>query len=141
MSIMDSEIPDIFVCPLTMDLMKDPLYSKYGHNFERNAILLWLAKENTCPITRQPLFPSMLIPDNSLQVKLKAWKVARGGEDLYESEDEEVVQPVMSFPSNGKIPQVMASAVLRDEHTIRAIRMKADQELRRSSLKHMERRS
>ena len=139
MSTIDVEIPDTFVCPLTMDLMRDPLYSKYGHHFERNAILQWLAKENTCPITRQPLFPSMLIPDNSLQVKMKAWKIARGGAELFPEEDDEIFQPSVTFlSSEGQSPLVMASAVLGNEHAIRAIRIRAKRELRRSSLKDME---
>ena len=73
----DESIPEHFVCPLTLEMMTDPLVSKHGHNFERKAVLKWLEKGNTtCPITRQPLTMSMLIPNVSLRLRIKAWKSA-----------------------------------------------------------------
>ena len=68
-----SEIPDRFVCPLTLELMKQPLYSKYGHSFERKAILQWLSTNDTCPVTRKPLSPSLLIPNNQLKSQIANW--------------------------------------------------------------------
>lgn len=67
-------VPDQFVCPLTLDVMQRPLYSKHGHSFERKAILEWLATEDTCPITRRPLSPSLLIPNNQLARQISNWK-------------------------------------------------------------------
>jgi hypothetical protein len=67
--------PCEFVCPLTMEVFTDPLLSKYGHNFERNAILEWLAQGNAgCPITRQTLTPSMLFPNVSLRLMVRSWQ-------------------------------------------------------------------
>lgn len=68
-------VPIDFVCPLTLEVFTDPLMSKYGHNFERQAILEWLAQGSTgCPITRQPLTPSMLFPNASLRVRVRSWQ-------------------------------------------------------------------
>lgn len=30
--------PDHFICPITLQLMEDPVISKYGHSYERSAI-------------------------------------------------------------------------------------------------------
>jgi len=119
MTTCDKDIPDHFMCPLTMEMMQDPLFSKYGHHFERSAILQWLSQENTCPITRQPLFPSMLIPDNSLRLRMHAWRGALA------SSDEDVVV-------SSRRPSMTASFGLRDEEEIQVIRTEA----RRSSLQH-----
>lgn len=77
-----SLIPHHFLCPLTLEIMRDPLRSKYGHDFERASILDWLDQNDTCPITRQPLSPSMLIPNNSLRLRINAWKGANEVEQL-----------------------------------------------------------
>ena len=68
-------VPDHFICPLTLQIMKDPLLSKYGHSFERTAILEWLAtQDHHCPITRQPLQPSFLISNTRLIKEIQQWK-------------------------------------------------------------------
>mmetsp|Transcript_9157 Transcript_9157/g.16393 ORF Transcript_9157/g.16393 Transcript_9157/m.16393 type:complete len:159 (+) Transcript_9157:47-523(+) len=69
------QIPSEYVCPLTLEVFRDPLMSKYGHNFERKAILEWLGEGNQeCPLTRNPLSPSMLIPNAALRLKVRSWQ-------------------------------------------------------------------
>jgi hypothetical protein len=73
--ILPVSVPDEFICPLTLEIFSDPLMSKHGHNFERNAILEWLAEGNPeCPLTRKPLSPSMLFPNAQMRLKVKKWQ-------------------------------------------------------------------
>jgi hypothetical protein len=66
--------PTEFICPLTKDIMSDPLVSRYGTHFERKAIIDWLEKGNNfCPQTGNPLRPSYLISDKNLQWKIRYW--------------------------------------------------------------------
>jgi hypothetical protein len=44
-----------FTCPITFDIFKDPVRTKYGHYYERTMIVDWIKKERTCPLTTQPL--------------------------------------------------------------------------------------
>eukprot|EP00538_Stauroneis_constricta_P010524 CAMPEP_0119545392 /NCGR_PEP_ID=MMETSP1352-20130426/143_1 /TAXON_ID=265584 /ORGANISM="Stauroneis constricta, Strain CCMP1120" /LENGTH=49 /DNA_ID= /DNA_START= /DNA_END= /DNA_ORIENTATION= len=47
-----SSPPSQFLCSLTSELMKQPLLSKHGHHFERDAILNYLNDGNAvCPIS------------------------------------------------------------------------------------------
>ena len=70
-----TDVPSDLVCPLTLEVFTDPLASKYGHNFEREAIMEWLATHNqVCPLTRQPLSPSMLFPNAKLRLKIRSWQ-------------------------------------------------------------------
>jgi len=70
------EAPAEFYCPITCELMNDPLMSRTGQNFERHAILEWLQEHNyTCPMTRQPLRVSDLYPNAALQCRIRAWCV------------------------------------------------------------------
>jgi U-box domain len=77
--IMMDEIPEEFICPLTLCIMRDPVVSKDGKNYDRKAILQWLAKGNeNCPLTRQPLHLSSLIPNHNLRQSIQQWKQDRG---------------------------------------------------------------
>ena len=78
-SMNEMDIPETFICPVTLDVMVDPLISRYGHNYERRAILDWL-KTGTidCPLTKQPLRPSDLIPNEQLRVRIAAWRITHG---------------------------------------------------------------
>ena len=48
--------PSHLVCPITCEVMKDPVITKIGISFEREAILQWIRRGNsTCPVTRKPI--------------------------------------------------------------------------------------
>jgi len=78
---MDSNnaIPDSFICPLTMELMKDPMMTIHGHNFEREAIIAWISMGNTCPLTRKPLCMRQLVSNKNLQFQIQKWEQDREG--------------------------------------------------------------
>lgn len=68
-----------FHCPLTKKVMEDPLVSKQGHSFERNAILEYLNDMGpTCPVTKEPLYPSGLIPNSKLRWEIGQWQLHYG---------------------------------------------------------------
>jgi hypothetical protein len=54
-------------CCITQDIMADPVATKYGHVYEREQILNWLQREETDPLTRQPLNREELIPLRNLK--------------------------------------------------------------------------
>jgi hypothetical protein len=73
-------IPDAkFLCPLTKEIMKDPVMSKTGYNFEREAILKYLEDMGqVCPITKQPLFPSDFVSNGKLKWDIGQWQLKYG---------------------------------------------------------------
>jgi hypothetical protein len=48
-------IPDGFLCPITQDVMKDPVILADGHSYERKAIIDWLKRSNRSPLTNEEL--------------------------------------------------------------------------------------
>ncbi|CAB9518267.1 Putative E3 ubiquitin-protein ligase LIN [Seminavis robusta] len=69
--------PRRFVCPLTLDVMENPVTNKEtGKTYEKKAILEWvyLHGHATCPLTRKPLHPSDLQEDDVLQYEISQWK-------------------------------------------------------------------
>lgn len=56
-----------FICPLTHEVMTDPVVDPEGNSYERAAITAWLAQHDTSPITRAPLALADLAPNRALR--------------------------------------------------------------------------
>ena len=84
------EVPDEFICPITLQVMVHPLTTRSGKNFERAAILSWLGEgTGQCPLSRQPLRPSDLIPNRFLEAKIAKWREDDGIPEPSEEELQE----------------------------------------------------
>ena len=89
MGITELDVPDEFICPITNEIMKHPLMSIHGFSFERDAILQWLQKHSTCPLSRKELTVSKLVNNHALAARIHAWCTAYDMMHLLESEQEE----------------------------------------------------
>ncbi|XVE64451.1 hypothetical protein DITRI_Ditri07aG0101600 [Diplodiscus trichospermus] len=64
-----------FYCPITMDVMVDPVEISSGRTFERSAIERWFADGNkTCPVTSIHLDTLVLQPNKTLRQSIEEWK-------------------------------------------------------------------
>lgn len=64
-----------FYCPITMDIMVDPVETSHGQTFERSAIEKWLEEGNKqCPLTMNPLNKSLLRSNKTLRESIEEWK-------------------------------------------------------------------
>jgi len=61
------EIPESFYCPITHEVMVDPVIDPDGNSYERQAIENWLSHNAQSPITRNPLTIKDLRPNRALQ--------------------------------------------------------------------------
>lgn len=55
------------LCPITGEVMKDPYMDPEGNSYEKIAILQWLTRNNSSPITRTPLTAEQLAPNRALK--------------------------------------------------------------------------
>jgi hypothetical protein len=60
-------IPPEFVCPITGDIMRDPVLTSDGFTFERRAIEAWLRLNNRSPMTNLPLPNRGVLPNIALR--------------------------------------------------------------------------
>ncbi len=63
------EIPNEFLCPITLEIMQDPVIASDGHTYERSAILQHIslhAEYPRSPLTRDVLQSNILISNNNL---------------------------------------------------------------------------
>ncbi|CAI8604144.1 unnamed protein product [Vicia faba] len=74
-------IPDDFRCPISLELMKDPVIVSTGQTYERSCIQKWLdAGHRTCPKTQQTLLHTALTPNYVLKSLIGLWCESNGVE-------------------------------------------------------------
>lgn len=74
-------IPDDFRCPISLELMKDPVIVSTGQTYERSCIQKWLdAGHKTCPKTQQALLHTALTPNYVLKSLISLWCESNGVE-------------------------------------------------------------
>ncbi|KAJ8506802.1 hypothetical protein OPV22_007688 [Ensete ventricosum] len=69
------EIPSYFLCPISLEIMRDPVTLPTGITFDRDSIERWIldGKHSACPVTRQPLPDCELTPNHTLRRLIQAW--------------------------------------------------------------------
>ena len=66
--------PDEFRCPISLDLMLDPVIVSTGQTYDRASIARWIeAGHSTCPKSGQKLGHSSLIPNYALRSLISQW--------------------------------------------------------------------
>jgi hypothetical protein len=73
-----AKVPDEFRCPVTCEVMADPVMCADGFTYERAAIERWLGSHVTSPKTNAPLPSRAVIPNHNLKGVIEAWKARRG---------------------------------------------------------------
>lgn len=62
------EIPHEYLCPITQEMMQDPVVAADGHTYERRAIEEWFRRgRRTSPMTNEPLPHINLVPNIALR--------------------------------------------------------------------------
>lgn len=66
--------PDEFRCPISLDLMRDPVIVASGHTYDRNSIARWINSGHyTCPKSGQKLLHMALVPNYALKSLIQQW--------------------------------------------------------------------
>ncbi|KAK8349616.1 hypothetical protein V6Z12_A06G154800 [Gossypium hirsutum] len=70
-------IPKDFCCPISLDLMRDPVIISTGQTYDRSSIVRWLEEGHcTCPKTGQMLIHTRLVPNRALRNLIMQWCTA-----------------------------------------------------------------
>lgn len=76
----NNNIPTEFICPITMDIMTDPVICDDGYTYERSAIQS--ISNGISPITRQPINISNLITNRALKDSIKRFNTQSINENI-----------------------------------------------------------
>ncbi|KAF7049796.1 hypothetical protein CFC21_058269 [Triticum aestivum] len=71
-------IPAHFRCPISLDLMRDPVTAPTGITYDRESIEAWLdtGRAAVCPVTHAPLRRDDLVPNHAIRRVIQDWCVA-----------------------------------------------------------------
>ncbi|KAJ6872021.1 U-box domain-containing protein 30-like [Populus alba x Populus x berolinensis] len=68
------EVPSVFICPISLDPMEDPVTLCTGQTYERSNILKWFSLGHcTCPTTMQELWDDTVTPNRTMQHLIYSW--------------------------------------------------------------------
>ncbi|KAL4586188.1 hypothetical protein LXL04_010820 [Taraxacum kok-saghyz] len=86
-----------FYCPITREVMIDPVETSSGHTFERTAIEKWLSDSTSCPLTGIPLDNLTLRSNRTLRQSIEEWK------DRNTMITIALIKPKLSNPENDEV--------------------------------------
>ena len=67
----DDEYDEFYgICPITQEYMEHPVLCPSGNYYEKSAIIEWIKKNNTDPLSREKLTVDMLIEDEEYKNKI-----------------------------------------------------------------------
>ncbi|CAD6249564.1 unnamed protein product [Miscanthus lutarioriparius] len=70
-------IPSNFLCPISLEMMRDPVTAPTGITYDRDSVEGWLERgHSTCPVTARPLRAEDLIPNHATRRMIQEWCVA-----------------------------------------------------------------
>ncbi|XP_022766047.1 E3 ubiquitin-protein ligase PUB23-like [Durio zibethinus] len=69
------DVPPFFICPISLEIMKDPVTVSTGITYDRESIEKWLfsGKNTTCPVTKQVIADCELTPNHTLRRLIQSW--------------------------------------------------------------------
>ncbi|TXG52556.1 hypothetical protein EZV62_021725 [Acer yangbiense] len=68
------EVPSVFICPISLDPMQEPVTLCTGQTYERSNILKWFSLGHfTCPTTMQELWDDSITPNKTLEQLIYSW--------------------------------------------------------------------
>ena len=85
----DARRPKEHFCPISLEVMRDPVIAADGITYERNAVNEWIRANGTSPITRERLSTANLTPNIAMRSIIRDWRpeeVASRREDRGEDE-------------------------------------------------------
>ena len=110
-------VPQEFVCPLTLDIMSQPLLSREGHSYEQEAIFSWVAEHGTSPLTREPLGPAQLMRNRALETKIRLF-LKQNGISEESTADKENATKFVGYVVSPKMSESIKSMSLRSMASI-----------------------
>ncbi|CAO2195366.1 unnamed protein product [Urochloa humidicola] len=121
-----AEVPSHFLCPISLQLMRDPVTLPTGISYDRAAISRWLAAPapaaRSCPVTRAPLPPRpQLTPNHTLRRLIHAWlaSISPGAE----VDDEDVASALRAPAASGdEVAALLSDAAAARVDALRRLR-------------------
>jgi hypothetical protein len=97
----DSEsLPGEFFCPITWEVMTDPVVAVDGYTYELEAIVKWFKSgKRTSPMSREKFQCFLLVPNRTLRAQIIAANDSRGKQSSQDEVtfDEDTFDDIVMF--------------------------------------------
>lgn len=107
-------------CPISRQMMTDPVLASDGYTYERASIVGWLATKSTSPATGEELDKNKLVPNHQLRSEIQTWAEYKESEDAGVCGDcreadgleavEAVIPAVTSRPASAAVTSMVVEA-------------------------------
>ena len=86
-----SEPPEEFLCPITLDIMEDPVIATDGYTYERVAIMQHLELNTMSPMTREEMNENQLLPNRNLKDAIDRWQRKEKNQPLSRTREDPLI--------------------------------------------------
>lgn len=107
---MTSPVPPEFECPISKQIMQDPVILECGHTFDRQPLGTWLESSQDCPTCRKPVNMQKITPNYSLKSMISQLNSSRptSAASIYKPEyqvdvDDKVEKKLVNLDSLKKV--------------------------------------
>ena len=77
---LQNNVPPLFMCPLSHQIMTNPVQCLDGQTYERTAIEQWFVdRGSVSPITSQPLPNTQVFENIAIKTAIQQWRVTQQG--------------------------------------------------------------
>ncbi|KAL3379348.1 hypothetical protein AABB24_000183, partial [Solanum stoloniferum] len=112
------QVPPYFICPISLEMMKDPVTISTGITYDRENIEKWIfsTKNNSCPATKQSLTCIELTPNVTLRRLIQSWCTinASHGIERFPTPKPPVSKPqIIKLLKEAKSPKMLMNSLKR----------------------------
>ncbi|WIA42293.1 hypothetical protein OEZ86_008307 [Tetradesmus obliquus] len=68
-----SQVPPAFLCPISMQIMTQPVVTPSGGSFNRPALMEWIRQHHTDPVSGAPLRSDQVFPNLAMRDMIHEW--------------------------------------------------------------------
>ncbi|ESP02890.1 hypothetical protein LOTGIDRAFT_156843 [Lottia gigantea] len=70
----DKDVPDEYLCPITREIMVEPVIASDGYTYDKSAIKAWMETKDRSPMTNSLLIQKSLIPNRTLKMLIQKYQ-------------------------------------------------------------------
>ena len=118
---LNQSVPSELICPITLEIMEDPVICSDGYTYERNAILN--IRNSVSPITRQFIDKNNLIPNRAIKEAIERFKLSQSAQHMQSTQSAQSAQSAQSTQSaqTDTDPQLIIPEYQIQEHLVRSV--------------------
>ncbi|GIL84460.1 hypothetical protein Vretifemale_13075 [Volvox reticuliferus] len=98
-------VPPMFLCPITQEIMDEPVVAADGYTYEKLAITEWIKRSRTSPLTNLPLEHTNVVENRTLRSAIREWS-----EQHARQQEQPRQHPQQYQPPTGEPPVAAATA-------------------------------